>query len=127
MYKIIEIGGKKQKMVSNALLPRLYRAHFGRDFILDMKKLQDACKNAIVKNSDGEDVVDFEKVNPETFDSMVFENICWIMLKQGGNEVGNTVEEWLDTINFVELYKYMGVVNELLSASRKTTSRPKKK
>lgn len=107
----LTLNGKECKAVSNALLPRLYRFHFGRDFIVDMKKLND----------------DYKRDGVDGVDTQIFESITWLMLKQGGSDVGESVDDWLATINIFELYSTMEKVLGLLNVSQKTTSKPKKK
>lgn len=107
----VTIGGKKCRIVSNALLPRLYRFHFGRDFMVDLKHLYK----------------DYQEGGEDAINSGIFEDITWLMLKQGGEDVGDTIDEWLETIDVFDLYGAMQTVVELLQASQKTTSKPKKK
>ena len=111
MYKVIELNGEQKKLVSNALLPRLYRSHFGRDMLVDFRKFKE----------------DVDKGGDDSMDTSIYERLTWLMLKQGGNDVGNTLEEWLESIDFLELYSYIGVVCSLLEESQKRTSIPKKK
>ena len=96
---------------SNALLPRLYRKEFGRDLMMDMRKLSDRYQ-----------------ADPDNIDTEVLENVTWLMLKAGGNDVGSSVEEWLGGLDdILTVYLAMPEVVDLWVGSQKTTSKPKKK
>lgn len=111
MEKTINIDGRECRLVVNALLPRIYRNKFGRDLIADMKRL-----------------VDSYKKNPDEVNLEVLENICWIMLRAGGEDVPNKVEDWLETLeDSFAVYAVAGDIVDLWVAGQKTTSRPKKK
>lgn len=110
--KIIEIGGKKCRIVANALLPKLYRRQFGSDLLRDMKRFSD----------------EYEKSGGEDFDSEVLERLTWLMLREGGEDVGETPDEWLATLPTVfALYELLPTVVEMWASNAQTTSRPKKK
>lgn len=111
MKKTIMLEGREQTIESNALLPRKYRKIFGRDLIVDMRRMVDAYKN-----------------DPDSADTEVLENITWLMLKAGGNDVPDSVEEWLATLeDAFAAYSVVGDVVDLWAGSMKTTSVPKKK
>ena len=73
MERTIKIGGKDTRLVANGGTPRLYRAMFKRDVFRDMP---------LAVNDDG-------TVN----DSAIFENIAFVMAKQGGLE--GDIDSWL--------------------------------
>lgn len=110
MKKTVTLCGNPVTLVNNALLPRRYRNRFGQDLLVDMQEMVDAYK---------------EK---KDFKPEVLENITWLMLKEGGEQVGETPEEWLAGLDdpFC-IYEIMGDVVALWNAGRKTTSVPKKK
>lgn len=111
MKKTITFEGREMTIENNALLPRIYRHTFGRDLIVDMQKLTDAYK----KNHD--------EINTE-----VLENLAWVMLKAGGEDVGESVEEWLGSLeDTFAIYDIMGDIIELWASGLKTTAKPKKK
>lgn len=110
MTKTVKIAGRDMQLCANALLPRKYRHAFGRDLITDMQALVKAY------NAGGEQ--DYE----------LFENLAWLMLKEGGEDVGATPEEWLATIDdSFEIYNIMPEVVSLWAQNQKTTARSKKK
>lgn len=111
MRKEITLCGKKQTIEANALLPRQYRKEFGRDLIVDMRKLAEGYKQ-----------------NPDEVNTEVLENITWLMLRAGGSDVPDTVEAWLAGID--DTFAVYTVTDDVLGLwlnSQKTTSKPKKK
>lgn len=135
MSKTIELDGKKVKIEANALLPRLYRKEFGRDLIVDMKKMiegvQLSAENLKKASKDPEGLAAVLMADPDALDKLdltVVENVTWMMLRAAGEDVGESVEEWLTTIeDSMALYMAMPDVIEVWLASQKTTSKPKKK
>jgi len=111
MRKTINIAGQDLVIESNALLPRLYRKEFGRDLMIDMRKLSER----------------YQK-DPDNIDTEVLENVTWLMLRSAGNDVGESVEGWLAGLDdIMSVYMAMSEVVDLWLGSQKTTSRPKKK
>jgi len=111
MKKTIMLDGQEKTIESNALLPRIYRKEFGRDLISDMKRMAEQAKN-----------------DPNDVSTEALENVTWLMLKAAGNDVGESVEEWLATLDdSFAVYYASGDVISLWLDSQKTTSKPKKK
>jgi len=111
MKRIIEIDGKELTLENNALLPRRYRHTFGRDIVVDMQAMAAAYKK------------DHTSVNME-----VLEDITWLMLKEGGEQVGENPEQWLAGIDDTfAVYTAAETVLGLWVEGRKTTSVSKKK
>lgn len=135
MSKTIELDGKKVKIEANALLPRLYRKEFGRDLIVDMKKMiegvQLPAENLEKASKDPKGLAAVLMADPDALDKLdltVVENVTWMMLRAAGEDVGESVEEWLTTIeDSMALYMAMPDVIEVWLASQKTTSKTKKK
>ena len=118
MERIIEIGGKEVRMRASALIPRLYRATFGRDMIVDMRKLVKAFV----------DVSNDEDKQFDVLDLTIFENVAWAMAKQGDPDIPNNPDEWLDSIDgMFDIYEILPEIIELWVDTNKTTSSPKKK
>ena len=80
MTKTINIDGKEIRMRASALIPRLYRAKFGRDLVQDLCKLEAA----------------YHKGAFEVTDLEIFEDIAYLMCKQATPEMPETPEQWLD-------------------------------
>ena len=135
MRKKIIIEGKARTLEANALLPRQYRKEFGRDLIVDMKKLlgkvqltAEALKKA---RQDPDGLAADLLADPDALDGMdlsVVENLAWLMLRAGGEDVGDNVETWLASLqDFMTVYNIMPEIIELWITSQKTTAKPKKK
>lgn len=119
----VEVGGKAYTMRSSALIPRLYRAQFGRDMVADMRKLITAYR--ATQGMDGQEA---EEKRLSVMDLEIFENVAWVMLRHGGEAVGDSPEEWLDSLDGVfDIYEVLPVILELWNENNKTTSKPKKK
>lgn len=125
MIKVVNIEGVDRKMASSAILVRQYRAHFGKDLIVEMTKaMRQRLKAANKKLSE----VSEEDIELEDIDQTVFENLGWLMLRNAGEDVGDTPDEWLETLESpLTVYNLMGVITDLWSAGLKTTAIPKKK
>lgn len=116
--KKVTVDGKEFTFRSSALIPKLYRAKFGRDMVVDMRKLAKAYKET---KGDEEKMLD-------VFDLEIFERAAWIMLKHAGEDVGENPEEWLDSLDGVfSIYEALPAILELWNMNNKTTSRPRKK
>lgn len=116
MERTVMIDGVEKRMRASARTPRLYRSFFGRDLVVDMQQL----KQSYEKTSEGEQF--------DALDLTIFENAAWIMLLQGGENVGKNPDEWLDSIDGVfDIYRIMPTVLELWQANNATTAIPKKK
>lgn len=116
MEKYITVDGKKMRMVANARVPRIYRNLFNSDLILDMQKLTEGYK----AGAQGE-TLPIEVLT-------IFENVAWVFLKEGGEEVGNNPDEWLETIEgMFSIYEVLPQIIQLWKLNNKTTSNPPRK
>jgi len=116
MEKTIQIGSKSVKMRASALIPRLYRAKFGSDLLVDIQKLQ---KN-LTQAKENENELGIS-------DLITFENIAYIMAYNADNTIGETPDEWLDSIDGTfSIYEVLPEILELWATSNKTTSSPTK-
>ena len=127
MEKTIKIGSENYRMRASALIPRLYRAKFERDLIADMTSLQ---KKFLAQASLPADADDEAKAAAQfsVMDLTVFEDVAWLMCKHGGNDIPDTPEEWLDSIDGIfSIYQMLPVILSLWNSNQKTTSTAKKK
>lgn len=125
MEKIVRIGDKDVRMRASALIPRLYRAKFGRDVVTDMRQLQKSYA-AVMESKIGK--ADKEDAQFSVLDLTIFENIAWLMCKQADPDVPDTPEEWLDGIDgMFSIYEILPQILDLWSVSQAQTSTPKKK
>lgn len=135
MRKTINIEGTERTVDANALLPRQYRKEFGRDVIVDMQKLLGGIKlsaEALKRARNDPDGMAAELLaDPNALGSMdlsVIENLAWLMLRAGGEDVGDTVEAWLGSLtDTMTIYNIMPDIVELWVSSQSTTSKAKKK
>lgn len=115
--RIVTIDGREMRMRANALIPRLYRRYFCRDMIVDMRQLMKAYQKAKDNEDEQFSIVDLT----------IFENVTWLMLKQGGEDVGISPDAWLESIDGVfSVYAVMPVVADLWQENLSTTAKPKK-
>lgn len=122
MERQIEAGGQLLTMKASALLPRQYRYHFGRDLIVDMKKAFEASGKSL------DEIQADPSGSMDAIDMTVFENLAWLMLRNGGTEVGSSPEEWLDSVDDPMIfYTLLPEVVDLWMRNTATTARPKKK
>ena len=127
MEKIVIVDGKEVRMRASALIPRLYRVKFGRDMIADMRQLQKAYNRArnLPKDATEEERQDAQL---SVMDLTIFENVAYMMVKHGGNDIPDTAEEWLDSLSGVfSIYEVLPAILELWHMTNQTTSVPKKK
>ena len=118
--KNITIGGQQLRMRASALIPRLYRAKFGRDMVTDMRKLQGSLRD-VLDDETGEKQLDI-------VDLTIFENVAWLMAKHADPEVPSDPDEWLDSLpGVLSIYEVLPDIMELWSQNNVTTSVPRKK
>ena len=125
--KTVIIDGVERKMRASALIPRLYRFHFHRDIIRDMSQLRRGYEKSqsIPDNASEEEREDAEL---SAVDLEIFENIAWLMLKHGGEDIPDSPDEWLENIEGIfSVYEIMPTIIELWGENQITTSTPKKK
>ena len=128
MEKKIMIDGKERTLRATALIPRMYRFQFGRDMVSDMNKLNKSYAKVLSglrKNATEEEKNDAKF---SATDLTIFEDVAWLMLKHGGEDVGNSPEEWLDSVDgVISIYEVLPKIVSLWAANQHTTSTPKKK
>lgn len=127
MERTVMIGGKEVKMRASALIPRLYRFRFGRDMVSDMRQLQKAYQKASNLPDDASED-DIRDAQFSVLDLTIFENVAYIMVRHAGEDVPDTPDEWLDSIDGVmSIYEVLPIVFELWGDNQRTTSKSKKK
>ena len=135
--RTIQIDGKDVRLRSSAMLPRIYRAKFGRDLFKDFNDLEkDFKKNGSKKKIHEEDIPEEngdEENAPEETGSMisvsnleVFENIAYAMAWHADPGTPD-IEEWLEQFNIFSIYEVMPVIVTMWNSSLKTSVEPKKK
>ena len=127
MEKTVIVDGKQVRMRASALIPRLYRIKFGRDMIADMRQLQKSYQRATSLPSDATEE-ERQDAQLSAMDLTIFENVAYMMIRHAGEDVPNTVEEWLDSIEGVfSVYEVLPEILDLWKLTNHTTSVPKKK
>ncbi len=114
MEKIIEIDGQKVNMKATAATPRKYRIMFRRDIMSDMVTLSKSLKNA----ESGE--AEFSRMDLE-----IFENVAFIMAKQGGSKAAD-IDEWLDNFKMFDIYTVLPQILEMWNIETETLIDSKK-
>lgn len=126
MEKKVMIGGKEYRMRASALIPRLYRFKLGRDMVADMNQLTKSYQKILKsKNASEEENRDAQF---SVADLTIFENVAFMMVKHAGEDIPDTPEEWLDSIEGVfSIYEILPEILSLWSANNAQTSVPGKK
>lgn len=126
MEKKVMIGGKEYRMRASALIPRLYRFKLGRDMVADMNQLTKSYQKILKsKNASEEEKRDAQF---SVADLTIFENVAFMMVKHAGEDIPDTPEEWLDSIEGVfSIYEILPDILSLWSANNAQTSVPGKK
>lgn len=126
MEKKVMIGGKEYRMRASALIPRLYRFKLGRDMVADMNQLTKSYQKILKsKNASDEEKRDAQF---SVADLTIFENVAFMMVKHAGEDIPDTPEEWLDSIEGVfSIYEILPDILSLWSANNAQTSVPGKK
>lgn len=127
MEKVILLGNKEYRMRASALIPRLYRIKFGRDMVRDMNQLRQSFEKATRLSPDATEE-ERQDAQLSVLDLTLFENVAYIMVKHAGEDVPDSPDDWLDSIDGVlSIYEILPAILELWQLNQQTTSIPKKK
>lgn len=125
--RTVEIDGKAVRLRASALIPRMYRFKFGRDLVADMNRLRKSWNRVQELPADATDE-QRQDAQLDAADLTIFENVAYLMVKNAGEDVPDTPDEWLDSMDGVfSVYEVLPVILELWGANLATTSQPKKK
>lgn len=125
--RTVEIDGKAVRLRASALIPRMYRFKFGRDLVADMNRLRKSWKRVQELPADATEE-QRQDAQLDAADLTIFENVAYLMVKNAGEDVPDTPDEWLDSMDGVfSVYEVLPVILELWGANLETTSSPKKK
>lgn len=111
MEKIINICGKDILFKATASTTRKYRQKFNRDLFVDINAMQE----------------NIEKGQLTALNLECFENIAYIMAKQGDDSICDNADEWLDQFEMMSIYEVLPQLIELWSQNTMTLNEPKKK
>ncbi len=125
----VTICGKSVVFGASALLPKIYRIHFGADMISDMNRLRKSFRAAQALPSDAT-AEERESAALDVMDLTVFERIAWAMAYHAdtNGSVPADSDEWLESFDGVfSIYEIFPVILDLWGLNNKTTSIPAKK
>lgn len=107
MEKTIEIDGKQVKFKSTAATPLRYKAQFGKDYFLEILKMEGLSKLKKSKNNEKAlELIDFD----------TFYNIIWVLAKTADNNIPEPLE-WLDTFEEFPLFEIIPQLQEMILIS----------
>ena len=125
--RTVEIDGKAVRLRASALIPRMYRFKFGRDLVADMNRLRKSWNRVQELPADATDE-QRQDAQLDAADLTIFENVAYLMVKNAGEDVPDTPDDWLASPDGVfSVYEVLPVILELWGASLATTSRPTQK
>lgn len=126
MEKVVVLGGREYRMRASALIPRLYRFKFGRDMVADMRQLMTSYKKVMDATFSTED--ERQTAQFSVTDLTIFENVAYMMVKHAGEDIPDSPEEWLDSIEGIfSIYQILPDILTLWNANTAQTSKPGKK
>lgn len=111
MEKTINICGRDVRFKATASTTRRYRQMFGKDLFVDMSKLMGEAEKG--------------ELTATALES--FENIAYIMAKQGDASIPDDPDEWLDSFEMMSIYDILPQLIELWGMNSETLEEPKKK
>lgn len=112
MKKIITIDGKQIPFESTAGTPRRYRNRFGRDFLVDFRKLEGELNSR-------------DDLTSEAL--TIFENVAFTMAKQADPGIPDDPDDWLDEFETFSIYLVLPEIITLWKLSELPTAEQKKK
>lgn len=111
MEKTLNIEGKEVVFKATASTPRRYRQRFGKDLFVDVSKIMGEAERG--------------GLTAEALES--FENMAYIMARQGDSSIPDDPDEWLDGFEMMSIYDVMPQLIELWGMNAETLEEPKKK
>lgn len=84
MRKTINIAGRDVELKATASTIRKYRAWFGRDLLVDFKKLQSSVAEEHEATTDAIEII---------------EDLTYVMARQADPTLPNDIDEWLDSFD----------------------------
>lgn len=131
MDRVIEIDGKEIKFRTSAAAPLIYRTQFGRDMIVDIRKIGEKIQKMKKEaKKTGESDQTAEQITADEFsqlDLTTFVRIAYCFAKCADKTVPTDPFEWLDQFETFSIYKILPEILQMWAESEKSTSTPKKK
>ena len=119
MEKTITIDGREVRFKANGNTPRLYRVLFRRDIFKDISELGDAVKIASSKSEDGEGSF----IGAGSLE--VFENVAYVMAKQGDPSIPS-IDDWFESFETFSIYQVLPELIQLWNLTNVQISESKK-
>lgn len=111
MERTLNICGQDVKFKATASTTRRYRQKFQRDMFADMADLMQSAENGQLTATALE----------------TFENVAYIMAKQGDESIPDNPDEWLDSFDMMSIYDVLPELISLWGLNEETLETPKKK
>lgn len=119
-----KIFGTDHKLKMSAATPRIYRAKFGKDIIVQMDAMYERLSNE-GKKKDEEKKNDSVSFTPEELEMM--ENLIFVCNRQAEPEQPEDIFEWLASFEIGAITDTYGTIMKMWEDNLHQTSRSKKK
>lgn len=124
-----KIFGTDHKLKMSAATPRIYRAKFGKDIIVQMdamyERLSNEGKKKDEEKKDEEKKGDSVSFTPEELEMM--ENLIFVCNRQAEPEQPEDIFEWLASFEIGAITGTYGIIMKMWEDNLHQTSRSKKK
>ncbi len=119
MEKTIPIDGKKVKFKAAGGNALRYKMQFGRDFMVDIAKMDDLTKLKVNIQKDNRQPT-YEEI--KSLDTEVFYNIAWVLAKTADDSIPEPLT-WLDSFETFPLMEILPELGPLIAASMGTSKK----
>lgn len=119
-----KIFGTDHKLKMSAATPRIYRAKFGKDIIVQMDAMYERLSNE-GKKKDEEKKNESVSFTPEELEMM--ENLIFVCNRQAEPEQPEDIFEWLASFEIGAITGTYGIIMKMWEDNLHQTSRSKKK
>ena len=120
-----KIFGTDHKLKMSAATPRIYRAKFGKDIIVQMDAMYERLDNEAKKKKDEGKKDDSTSFTPEELEMM--ENLMFVCNRQAEPEQPEDIFEWLASFEIGAITGTYGTIMRMWENNLHQTSTSKKK
>ena len=120
-----KIFGSDHKLKMSAATPRIYRAKFGKDIIVQMDAMYERLDNEAKKKKDEGKKDDSTSFTPEELEMM--ENLMFVCNRQAEPEQPEDIFEWLASFEIGAITGTYGTIMRMWENNLHQTSTSKKK
>ena len=110
MRKTINIAGRDVELKATASTTRKYRNWFGRDLLVDFKKIQKASRGSAEATAEAIEII---------------EDLTYVMARQADPSISGTVDDWLDSFDAFPVQDFAIDVIKLWAESMNVKIEPK--